>query len=119
MKTELIQLGNTYDTHGAILTKGVELFRFETFGETRVFLAVPVEGMLYCAWATEMQAPEFEEAQLYSTMAAPPIYVHSAYGEEIGNLFDKFLSTEEAKQLAQLEPKEIKKRHNKHSLAYA
>lgn len=113
-------MGNPGDTHGAILTEGVELSRKENYGDyDRVWLAIPFEGSLWCASAVEMQAPAFKEAQLYSTHIASSFEVNSAYGEEIGNLFDKFLSTEEAKQLAQLEPKEIKKRHNKHSLAYA
>ena len=109
-KTELIQLGNPSDTHGAILTEGFVLKRrdHEIYGKG-AYVVVPINGYLYCADAVEMrQAPDFWQAGLYSTHAQPRDYIGTVFGEEIGELYDNFLKTEEAEYLIKLEPKQVK-----------
>ena len=109
MKTELIQLGNPRDTYGAILTEGIVLMRYECFGDKMAYLAVPFDGTLWCASAWQVRhAPDFWEADFYSTNMQPPVYVGMSFGEKVGELFHNFLKTEEAAEFALLKPKQVK-----------
>jgi hypothetical protein len=113
LKLKNCQLGNPWDTRGAILTECVILKTWESYGTKMSYIATSLDGVLYLGLAQLLKvSTDFSKCKIYCTDCRPQIYLRSTWGDEAGDLFENFLESkpEMVQYLKNLKPKKVLKK---------